>query len=66
MSVLKVGVEDVWYDPLLLREKLGVEGSLLIVWHCAKGRVYGESVSSFPLHFNADIFSSPSVSESLN
>lgn len=32
-------------NPLLLREKLRVCGFLLVVWHCARGGVYGESVS---------------------
>lgn len=32
-------------NPSLLREKLGVGSSLLIVWHYSRGRVYNENVS---------------------
>lgn len=30
----------------------GIESFFPIKWHCARGGVYGESVSSFPTHFN--------------
>ena len=36
-------------NPLLFKDKLEVEGSLPTVRHCARGGVYGESVSQpFP------------------
>lgn len=57
MAALKVEVLDVWSNPSLLRGKLGVGGSLLIVWHCTKGRVSSENVSVFSTHFIVDIFS---------
>ena len=45
LQVLKVGVSDMRFDPLALREKLQVLSSLLIVGHCTRGGVYGEIVS---------------------
>lgn len=56
-ATLKVGVLDVWSNPSLLREKLGLESPLLIVWHRAKGGVASETVSGFSTHFIVDIFS---------
>ena len=45
-------------NPSLLRQKLGVVCSLLIVSHCAKGEIYGDSiVSVFLIHFDMGIFS---------
>ena len=42
----------------LLGEKLRVENSLLIAWHCAKGGgLWRESVSAFHVHFCVGIFS---------
>lgn len=32
-------------NPLILREKLKLTGFLLVIWQCARGEVYGESVS---------------------
>ena len=46
---LKVGAPYVWSKPFTPREKLGVGGSLLIVWHCARGGVYSQSVSQLSL-----------------
>lgn len=31
---------------------MGIESSFPIKWHCARGGVYGESVSVFHTHFN--------------
>ena len=44
-------------NPLLLREKLRVGGIVLVVWHCARGRVYGQCVSAFPTISLLDLFS---------
>lgn len=44
-------------STLLLRQKLGVGGSLQAVWHYTGGGVYSESVSAFPTRFNVGIFS---------
>ena len=48
VPVLKVGVPDVGYEPLLLREKLQVLTSLPFVGCNARGGVYGE-ILSLPL-----------------
>lgn len=37
-------------DPLLLRKKQDVGGSSPIIWHCARDRVCGKSVSQPFLH----------------
>lgn len=39
------------------REKLEVRYSLLIAWHCARRRVYGKIMSTFPTHFDVGNFS---------
>ena len=44
-------------SPLILREKLKLTGFLLVIWQCARGEVYGESVSAFPTCFDVVIFS---------
>lgn len=43
-------------NPLLLREKVGVGGSLLIVWCYINGEVFDECFSGFPTNFNVGIF----------
>lgn len=55
------------YDPNLelFREKLGVRGSLPIVWCCATGGIYGKSMSQPFLSISMCIFSQlPDVWES--
>lgn len=44
MGVFKVGVLNMGSNLVLLREKLGVESVLQIVWYCAGGRVYTKLV----------------------
>ena len=41
----KLGCQMQHPNPLLLREKLEVESSLPFIWHCARGGIYGKSVS---------------------
>ena len=59
VASLKFGALDVWSKSSLLREKLAVGRSLLIIWHCAEDGFYDESVSVFPTHLNVDIFRHP-------
>ena len=56
LEVLKVRALDVGSKPLLLKEKLGVVASLLIICSYVGGGVYGKSVSTFPVCFDVDIF----------
>lgn len=44
-------------SPLLLSEKLGIGGSLLIVQCNARGEAYGKCLSVFPTHFDVGMFS---------
>lgn len=46
------------FDPslLLLREKLGVVSSLLIVCSSSESRVYGKCVPAFPTHISVGLF----------
>ena len=44
-------------NPLILRKKLEAENSLLTVWRCARGEVYGQGLSAFPTHFSGVILS---------
>lgn len=52
----EVGAPDMWSNPALLKEELGIEGFLPTVWHCARGRVCGDGDSAFPTSFKVGIF----------
>lgn len=49
----------VWDNFSVFREKLRFGVSLLIVWHCASGRVWPECVSDFLTYFSVGILSFP-------
>lgn len=53
---LKIGDVNVRSNPLLPRKELEFESSLLIVWLCARGDVYGESVSQLFLPISMWVF----------
>lgn len=55
--MLRVGAVGVWSKPLLLNEKLGIGGSLLIVWHGDGNGIYDEIVFELLLPILMWIFS---------
>lgn len=57
MGALNLGDQMCDPNPSVFREKLGVEGSLIIVSHWAGSRVYGTSESQFFLHVLMWLFS---------
>lgn len=57
MGALNLGDQMCDPNPSVFREKLGVEGSLIIVSHWAGSRVYGTSESVFSSCFDVVIFS---------
>ena len=59
VRVLKAGMQMWVTNPLLLRKKLGVGGSLLIIWCCVRDGIYGKCVSAFATHFDGGILSFP-------
>lgn len=62
VQVLKVGVPDVGFKPLLLRGKLGVVSSPWTVGGHARGGTYDKAVSQSPLPISMWVFShSPDV-----
>ena len=60
-QVLKAGVPDGGFKPLILREKLRVLSSLPTVGHGARGGVYGAMVSASPTGFDVGFFYSSDV-----
>lgn len=56
VGVLKLGHQMWGLNSSIFGEKLGIGGSLPIVWHYARGGDNGENVSSLPYSFRCGYF----------